>query len=769
MHLGPNGKEYATYQLSPPPNSGLTVRSGGYIHPFKTPAGAVVTDVAPADHTHHRGVFLGWVEMHGAVDADFWGWGEHAPIKDRQIINRAVEVRDAGGFTATNEWVAGDTVVLVEKTTVVPRSGRDANIVDITYRLTPRADVTLTQWAFGGFCVRYPKVGLPTVYGPKGVVNLPNPSHIKPSSDWPASPWYAATWKTEGGAAVGVAVVDDPKNPPSLWHNHRDVRMLNPAITAPGAVVLKAGVETVLHYRVVVFDGEVPATLLNRIAGAAESPKTSADWKMELVASTPDVVHPSVVCAAPDGRVFVAEDPMDIREDTPANATKGRIICLNPDGSRTVFAEGLHAVFGMQYLQGNLYVLHNPQLTVFRDDAGVGRDGHDILTHTLEVPWALGWNDHVPANFKLGMDGWFYLAVGDKGLQGCKGSDGRVIDLNGGGIARFRPDGSGLEVFATGVRNILDVALNADDELFTYDNTDEHDWMGRFTHMVERGFYGYPHDFAPRKPYTLWMMHDFGAGAACGTVVNDDDGLPREMAGNVFIADFGKRQVTRVRVEPDGATYRMAEAEELFPNPPDGFRPVGLATSPDGRAIYICDWQRRDVKENVDVGRLWKLTWSGPSAAAPRPAWWLPLSMGRPADATTEELIGGLWHPARSIRLAAQRALSARGRQASGGSLVADLKALLNDGAASDVARVHALWSLDAIDEAASVRADVMKLAGGAGGPRLSAQAMRQLSQRRVAEALPTASRSLASDSAQVRFRAVTLLGRLRTMRARRH
>ena len=104
------------------------------------------------------------------------------------------------------------------------------------------------------------------------------------------------------------------------------------------------------------------------------APTAVPGWKVELVAQAPDIKHPSVVCAAPDGRVFVAEDPMDIREDTPAESKNGRIICLHPDGKRTVFAEKLHAVFGMQYLEGKLYVLHNPLFTVFRDDAGVGRD-----------------------------------------------------------------------------------------------------------------------------------------------------------------------------------------------------------------------------------------------------------------------------------------------------------------------------------------------------------------------------------------------------------
>jgi hypothetical protein len=82
---------------------------------------------------------------------------------------------------------------------------------------------------------------------------------------------------------------------------------------------------------------------------------------MELVAQAPHLRHPTVVACAPDGRVFVAEDPMDISR--PANAAEGRILCLHPDGRQTVFAEKLHAVFGLQYIEGQLFVLHNPRFT----------------------------------------------------------------------------------------------------------------------------------------------------------------------------------------------------------------------------------------------------------------------------------------------------------------------------------------------------------------------------------------------------------------------
>src|SRR6266705_4121618 len=67
-------------------------------------------------------------------------------------------------------------------------------------------------------------------------------------------------------------------------------------------------------------------------AAPARTPTPRADWRIELIAQTPEIRYPSVVCTAPDGRVFVAEDPMDIT--LPAYTNAGRILCFHPDGRR---------------------------------------------------------------------------------------------------------------------------------------------------------------------------------------------------------------------------------------------------------------------------------------------------------------------------------------------------------------------------------------------------------------------------------------------------
>lgn len=532
-------------------------------------------------------------------------------------------------------------------------------------------------------------------------------------------------------------------------------------------------------------------------AGSAEpvEPPRPAhpNWRLDLLLSAPQIRHPSVVCAAPDGRIFIGEDPMDI-SNPRADAAEGRILCRHPDGRVTVFADKLYAPFGLHYLEGRLYVLHNPKFSVFEDGGDRALNRLDLIEQTNPNASALDWNDHIPANFRLGMDGYFYMAVGDKGIYGAVGRDGKRVDMPGGGILRLRPDGTELETFCLGVRNIMDVALNSEDELFTYDNTDEHEWMGRLTHMVEGGFYGYPHDFIPQRPYTLWCFGDFGAGAATGALAYTEDALPPEFDDNLLLADFGKRQVLRVRVARDGGTYRVTpppsksdtnapsttpgsssnllpgtnpvatllDTEPLFLDAPEDFRPVGIALGADGQSILITDWQHRDSKDtNAVCGRLWQLTWTGPTRSTAKPAWFIPASTGKAFNVSTEELVAALGHPSREVRLCAQRRLSERGKE--NPEIQKPVAAVLTDPQSKELARIHALWALDAMDGGLANRAKVLELLKDK-SLSLRRQAIRQVGLRRVQESWRTLMPQLWHEDAGIRRAVATAMGRMGDM-----
>ncbi len=260
------GRLLAAYVLKKPEGLPLSASSACYVHPLSTPKGVPVTDVAPDDHRHHRGIFLAWYAMHGKKDADFWGWGQYAPVKDRVILNRSAAPEGAGVFRVKNDWTAEGETLVAEDTRGALKVDGPATLLDLEISLTAGADLRLAKGAFSGFCLRARKDGTATVEAPGGPVALKAPHYLKPETDWPAEAWYAFAMTLPDGTRAGAALIDHPKNPPALWHNPAAIRMLNPCIIAPGEVVLKAGAPLVLRYRCVAFDGPLDRALLDRLA-----------------------------------------------------------------------------------------------------------------------------------------------------------------------------------------------------------------------------------------------------------------------------------------------------------------------------------------------------------------------------------------------------------------------------------------------------------------------------------------------------------------------
>lgn len=532
------------------------------------------------------------------------------------------------------------------------------------------------------------------------------------------------------------------------------------------------------------------------------------NWKLEVLAEHPAIHHPSVVFPAPDGRIFLAEDPMDMKGSSRDPAD--RILVIHPDGKITVFAEGLYAVFGMQYIDGKLYVHHTPKFSVFTDKDSVGVDRVDLLDCTNPSPNGdgHGFNDHIPSNCRLGMDGYLYISSGDKGIYGARSKvDGSAAEIHGGGVFRMRPDGSQLETYVTGTRNHLDVGLNAEDELFTYDNTDDGlGWWTRLTHEVDGGFYGYPFDYRPPesdkeelpaweaersaadkamqewekanhdkpegqkspkppeaysqpfRPWTLWRMYETGGGSATGSVCYNEDALPAEYHGNIFCSDWGKGNLERFVIERAGGTYKVLLRQTILSKDASPFRPVGIQALPDGSGLLVADWNYNGWRNaNVDAGRLLKLTFTGKLTPAPRPTWWVAAAQGQPFQATDAELIAALSHPAQSVRLVAQRRIADRGAQA-----VPALTALVGDASAPPYARWHAIWALDRIDGGQSSQGAIIAvLQDPHADPSVRMQAARQLGTRKVKGAVAALVAALNEPDEALRFRAATALGRI--------
>jgi hypothetical protein len=259
LQLKSGARELLRYQLKKPSKGGPSVESACYIHPLSTPSGTIVTDVGPQDHRHHRGVFLGWVEMHGARDADFWGWGEPAPTARRQIVNRLVEapppVLGFPKFRVVNEWRAEGLRLLTEDLRIAVSVREKLTTLDVAVQLTPDAEITLARWAFGGFALRTRKDGEVLPIGPEGAVKRAPAKHTDPASNWPDVHWYGLHLKLSGGREATVAIANRKANPPTTWHVVPGIGLLNPCITAPAMVRILPDKPLVLRYRIIAADG----------------------------------------------------------------------------------------------------------------------------------------------------------------------------------------------------------------------------------------------------------------------------------------------------------------------------------------------------------------------------------------------------------------------------------------------------------------------------------------------------------------------------------
>src|SRR3954452_19724482 len=78
-------------------------------------------------------------------------------------------------------------------------------------------------------------------------------------------------------------------------------------------------------------------------------PEVSPGWTISLVAEAPKILFPTAIVAAPDGTVYLGQDPMEM----PGPPTKpiDSVVALK-DGKVSVFAENLWAVMGLEWIDG---------------------------------------------------------------------------------------------------------------------------------------------------------------------------------------------------------------------------------------------------------------------------------------------------------------------------------------------------------------------------------------------------------------------------------
>ena len=443
-------------------------------------------------------------------------------------------------------------------------------------------------------------------------------------------------------------------------------------------------------------------------ASAFESPATpdralgafqhDPGLRVELVAGEPLVFQPCAVAWDAEEHLFVAENrgyPTGPGPGQPPVGIIARLDDTDGDGRmdrRTVFADGLTFPNGLTPWDGGLIVTCAPDVLFLKDTDGDGRaDERRVLLTGFDTNATTQLRVSHPT---FGPDAWIYLTSGLTRANKITSPDHPerpAVEI--GTDARFNP--FTLEIEPVGGRGqfgqTFDDAGNrfhcmnrvhiqhtvmaprylARNPNFALAETVQNVPEAMVTDLIG----GANQNFAARlhpisDNLTTADSHVGTFTAACAVHIYRGDALPAEYRGDAFACDPTANLVHRDHLMPIGPTFasRMANSgREFLASPDNWFRPVFLATGPDG-ALYVCDMYRKtiehpdylpvevrkrtDFTSGRDLGRIWRVTRNEFEPQNARSKF--------PAAASTAQLVQALGDPNALWRETAQRLLVER-------------------------------------------------------------------------------------------------------------
>ena len=445
------------------------------------------------------------------------------------------------------------------------------------------------------------------------------------------------------------------------------------------------------------------------------------EFQATLFACDPLVEYPSVIALGPaSGSLFVAHDYVTGLGVEIVRRDEIRLL-VDSDGDdyadrSIVYATGFNSIQGLTYHDGAVFAMHSPQLTMLRDV-----DGDGIADQRRELLDGLGLAPednrsrlHCGNGIIVGHDGWLYLALGDNGCDVARPEGDRLL-FQQGGILRCRTDGTDLHVFASGLRNIYDVALDEDLNVFVRDNeNDGGDYKIRICHSIFAADHGYPYLYYERPDEALRPLADLGLGAAAGGVCYLEDAFPPRYRG-LFFCEWGRAIMRFPRVRAGSSFASGDETQFAYgaEGDPYGFKPTDVIVDRDG-SLVVSDWADGQ-RPKRGRGRIYRIRHN---AATPTPATGLGAPRRTPRLAQS---IVNLDSSSQHVRLAAHLALQRSGRAA-----ISVLRQRLQDGELGELARCHAAWLLAQVLGDESID-ELLDLAGSDVSSRVRAQAIRAI------------------------------------------
>ncbi len=408
-------------------------------------------------------------------------------------------------------------------------------------------------------------------------------------------------------------------------------------------------------------------------------------FKVELVASEPQIVNPVAMTFDERGRIWVTESFEYPRREPGPGRDRIRVLeDTDHDGQVdkvTVFAEGLNIPSGIAVGAGGVWVANAPDILFMQDTNGDGRaDKQEVVVtgfgrdDTHELPNSLTW----------GPDGWLYGLNGVFNRSRVK-HRGREYDFTCA-LFRIHPRTRDFELFCEGTSNPWGIAFNNEGSAFVSACVIDHLW-----HLTETGYYH--RQGGPYPPFT-WKLesivkHQHQLAAYCGIHFFDSDAYPVEYREKLYMGNIHGNCINCDELSRDGSTYFGTTRDDFLSANDAWFMPVVQKTGPDG-CLYILDWYDRyhcyqDANRDpagIDrlKGRLYRVRYQNSPRAE-------PFDLAQEND---EQLIERLHSPNVFYRDLAQRLLWERQRP----ETIKKLEQLVLDDREPRKARMHGLWAL---------------------------------------------------------------------------
>ena len=423
---------------------------------------------------------------------------------------------------------------------------------------------------------------------------------------------------------------------------------------------------------------------------------------------------------------------------------------------------------GVLVHNNDVFITSIPNVLRYRDT-----DGDNVADEETVLSTGYGLRTafvgHDLHGLTQGPDGKIYYSVGDRGFN-VTTSDGRVLkpdmDFGRGGVFRMNPDGSELELFHQGLRNPQELAFDQYGNLFSGDNNSDGDDAARIVYVTEGGDSGWSDGYqyqaqedylrGPWNAEKMWQPHHKNQPAwitppvanltngPSGFSYYPGTGLPERYNQHFFLSDYGfaamRSSLWSFALNPKGAGFEMVDAHEFATN-----------------ELFI------DQDFGYD-GKLYAISAPVIGGAKRIRTFFDPLQQGAPElvevtqlfsegfdQQSDERLLALLSHVDQRVRLQAQFELVKRNRETA-------LNAVAVDSAATELARIHAIWGLGQLKAQTAVASwgDLSLFEG-----EVLAQALKVIGDAQVITQRDTVRQLLGHDNPRVQYFAAMAAGKL--------